>query len=87
MSGQPSAEHLPVSSRVPLDLSRLSPREAEIVLRLLAGDRVPLIAESLYLAPGTVRNHLSSVFGKFGVTSQQELIVLLRTPTRGVSLR
>jgi DNA-binding CsgD family transcriptional regulator len=78
MSGHPPADQPPTSPRAPLDLSRLSPREVEIVLRLLAGDRVPLIAASLYLAPSTVRNHLSAVFRKFGVNSQQQLIVLLR---------
>lgn len=84
MSGEASAGQLPASPEAPLlDLTRLSPREGEIVLRLLAGDRVPLIANSLYLAPGTVRNHLSSVFQKFGVNSQQELILLLRAQVSG----
>lgn len=87
MSGQPSTE----PSHASLDLSRLSARELEIVQRLLAGDRVPRIADSLYLARSTVRNHLSSAFGKFGVNSQQELIVLLRTEPnagyRGVEMR
>jgi DNA-binding CsgD family transcriptional regulator/PAS domain-containing protein len=59
-------------------LSRLSAREADIVTRLYAGDRVPAIAAALFLAPGTVRNHLSSVFAKLGVTSQQQLIDFLR---------
>jgi DNA-binding CsgD family transcriptional regulator len=80
MSGQPPVDQPPTSPRAPLDLSRLSPREEQIVLRLLAGDRVQLIAASLCLAPSTVRNHLSSVFRKFGVSSQQQLIVLLRAP-------
>ena len=79
MSGQLPAVPAPTSPPAPPDLSRLSPREQEIALRLLAGDRVPRIAESLYLAPSTVRNHLSSAFRKFGVNSQQELIVELRT--------
>jgi DNA-binding CsgD family transcriptional regulator len=56
----------------------LSMRELEIVTRLLAGDRVPTIAQSLFLSPSTVRNHLSAVFGKLRVHSQQELINLLR---------
>jgi DNA-binding CsgD family transcriptional regulator len=56
----------------------LSSRELEIVGRLLAGDRVPAIATSLFLSQSTVRNHLSAVFRKFGVSSQQELIDLLR---------
>jgi DNA-binding CsgD family transcriptional regulator len=75
MSGQASTD----PSHASLDLSRLSARELEIVQRLLAGDRVPRIADSMYLARSTVRNHLSSVFRKFGVNSQQQLIVLLRT--------
>jgi len=64
--------------RSDIDLGRLSSRELEIVTRLLAGDRVSSIAKLLFLSEGTVRNHLSSVFGKLGVRSQQELIDLLR---------
>lgn len=59
-------------------LSRLSSRESIIVSRLLAGDRVPAIARDLFLAQSTVRNHLSSVFAKLRVGSQQELLDLLR---------
>jgi DNA-binding NarL/FixJ family response regulator len=62
----------------PAALSRLSTREREIVTLLLAGDRVPAIAESLHLAQSTIRNHLASVFRKLRVSSQQELISLLR---------
>lgn len=61
-----------------VDLRRLSSRELEIVTRLMAGDRVPSIAKQLFLSEGTIRNHLSSVFGKLGVGTQQELIELLR---------
>ncbi|MGZ4591058.1 MAG: helix-turn-helix transcriptional regulator [Actinomycetes bacterium] len=56
----------------------LSSRELDIVGRLLAGDRVPAIARALFLSQSTVRNHLSAVFRKFGVSSQQELINVLR---------
>ncbi len=59
-------------------LSELSSRELEIVTMLLAGDRVPAIARKLFIAQSTVRNHLSSVFGKLNVGSQQELIDSLR---------
>jgi DNA-binding CsgD family transcriptional regulator len=59
-------------------LPELTSRELQIVNRLLAGDRVPAISRQLYLAQSTVRNHLSAVFAKLGVRSQQELIVLLR---------
>lgn len=67
----------PVLSAVP-GLSGLTNRELDIVARLLAGDRVPVIAERLFLSQSTVRNHLSSAFAKLGVESQQEVIDLLR---------
>jgi DNA-binding CsgD family transcriptional regulator len=69
-----------MAATLPTDaaLGRLSSRELEITLRLLQGDRVPAIARALFLSPSTVRNHLSSVFRKLGVGSQQGLIHLLR---------
>ena len=56
------------------DLSSLSVREGEVLRNLLAGQRVPTIARSLYLSPHTVRNHLKSIFRKIGVRSQTELL-------------
>ncbi|TFV83345.1 LuxR family transcriptional regulator [Blastococcus sp. CT_GayMR20] len=69
-----------MAAELPADrgLDRLSGRELEIVVRLMHGDRVRAIAESLFLSPSTVRNHLSAVFRKMRVGSQQELIHLLR---------
>jgi DNA-binding CsgD family transcriptional regulator len=58
-------------------LAKLSSRELEIVTELLNGSRVPAIARKLFLAQGTVRNHLSSAYRKLGVASQQDLIDLL----------
>ena len=63
--------------RVPA-LSGLSSRELEIVRRLVVGDRVPMIAQQLFLSESTVRNHLTSVYRKLGVRSQQQLLSLLR---------
>ena len=62
----------------PIGAERLSSRESEIVARLVSGDRVPAIARALFLSQSTIRNHLSSAFGKLGVTSQQELVDLYR---------
>ena len=58
-------------------LSELSSRELEVVARLFGGQRVPAIAKALFVSQSTVRNHLSSVFRKLNVRSQQELIDLL----------
>jgi DNA-binding CsgD family transcriptional regulator len=58
-------------------LRTLSPRQWEILRRLLNGERVPTIASALFLSPSTVRNHLSAIFGRFGVHSQAELLARL----------
>jgi PAS domain S-box-containing protein len=56
----------------------LSPRQWEVVSRLVRGERVATIAAEMYLSPSTVRNHLSAIFHKVGVHSQQELLALWR---------
>ena len=67
----------PTALRAP-ELSTLTPREHEIVLRLAFGDRVRTIAEDLHLSQSTIRNHLTTVFRKFNVSSQTELLARLR---------
>ena len=67
----------PTGLQVP-ELSTLTAREYEIVLRLASGDRVRTIADELHLSQSTVRNHLTSVFRKFNVSSQGELLTQLR---------
>lgn len=54
-------------------LAVLTPREREVLVRLLGGDRVRTIARALYLSESTVRGHLSAAFRKLGVRSQIEL--------------
>lgn len=74
MTDRPRADnHQP---HQPTKCCTLSDREAEIVRLLTAGYRVPQIAGRLYLSSSTVRNHLSSMFRKLGVNSQQALILL-----------
>jgi DNA-binding CsgD family transcriptional regulator len=59
-------------------LARLTPKRQEIVRRLRAGERVPGIARDTYVSQSTIRNHLSAIFREFGVTSQEELLALMR---------
>jgi DNA-binding CsgD family transcriptional regulator len=61
-------------------LDALSPRQREVVDRLLRGERMPAIAAAMYLSQSTVRNHLSKVIKQFGVGSQAELLATLRSP-------
>jgi len=71
-----AADSLDKAQRVGTE--KLSTRELEIVARLVSGDRVPAIAQALFLSQATIRNHLSNAFRKLGVVSQQELIDLYR---------
>lgn len=59
-------------------LAEISPRQREILVRILEGQRVPTIARDLFLSASTVRNHLTFIFRRFGVHSQAELIEVLR---------
>lgn len=68
---------LPAPSDFP-PLRELTTRQWEILSRLLQGQRVPTIANELFLTPSTVRNHLASIFRRFGVHSQPELLALLQ---------
>ena len=68
----------PTLTRDASGLNELSPREVEIVNRMLRGERVAMIARALSLSASTVRNHLSSVYRKLGIHSQTELIEVLK---------
>ncbi len=67
---------LPVLKALSLEHD-LSVRQTEIVTRLIAGERVPEIARSMYVSPSPVRNHLVAIYRKFGVHSQTELLAVL----------
>jgi len=72
---------LSVAPRVPGDLdvlSELSPRQHEVLQRLVSGQRTPVIARDLFLSQNTVRNHLSAIFRRFGVHSQSQLLERLQ---------
>ncbi|MFC0628966.1 response regulator [Kribbella deserti] len=58
--------------------SRLSSREWEVMELLSQGLTTEAVAERLFLAPTTVRVHVSSVLRKLRVTDRQAAIDLLR---------
>jgi DNA-binding CsgD family transcriptional regulator/PAS domain-containing protein len=61
------------------EIGELTTRQWEILSLLLQGQRVSTIAQSLFVSQSTVRNHLATIFKKFGVHSQAELLEKLRT--------
>jgi DNA-binding NarL/FixJ family response regulator len=56
-------------------LRRLSRRERQIMEMLAAGLRVRDVAHQMFLTEKTVRNYLSSIYGKLNVHSQSEAIL------------
>lgn len=55
----------------------LSPAEAKLARRLVAGDTIEQSADALGVRPSTARTQLRSVFAKTGVDRQSGLILLL----------
>jgi DNA-binding NarL/FixJ family response regulator len=56
----------------------LSERERQVLQQLAAGKSNKEIAAALKLAEGTVKNHLSNIFGKLGVLDRTQAALLAR---------
>jgi predicted ATPase/DNA-binding CsgD family transcriptional regulator len=54
----------------------LTPTEVEVVRQAAAGLTNPQIAERLFIAPATVKTHLSHVYAKLGVRNRSQLATL-----------
>jgi DNA-binding NarL/FixJ family response regulator len=62
------------TGREPARLPGLSARETEI-LRLIAQGRTnPQIARDLVLSPKTIRNHITNIFAKLGVSDREQAL-------------
>ena len=71
------------SQEPPNPFPDLSQRESEILQLIAAGRSNPDIATQLHLSPKTVRNHISSIFGKLHVSGRSEAIVKAREAGMG----
>lgn len=56
---------------------KLSPREAEVLAIAAQGRNAKAIAEKLFITESTTKTHMSNIYRKAGVHSQQELLKLL----------
>lgn len=59
-------------------LTGLSLRERQIALLLIEGGCAKSISRALAISPGTVRNHIKTVYRKLGIHSQVELMAAAR---------
>jgi DNA-binding NarL/FixJ family response regulator len=60
------------------DLAQLTEREREILTLLARGASNREISETLYIASGTVKNHLSNILGKLGVRDRTQAALKAR---------
>jgi len=56
-------------------IASLSPREREVITLISHGMKNKAIGEQLFISEITVRHHLTSIFGKLGVSTRLELII------------
>ena len=55
----------------------LTPREKEIFNLLIENNTTKEISNKLNISEKTVRNHISNVIGKLGVSSRSQAIIIL----------
>ncbi|HAT45550.1 MAG TPA: DNA-binding response regulator [Ktedonobacter sp.] len=60
------------------DVAQLTEREREILALLARGASNREISETLYIADGTVKNHLSNILGKLGVRDRTQAALKAR---------
>ena len=59
------------------DRFELTPRERDVLFLLVQNYRAPYIAEKLVVSQSTVKTHMRNLYGKLGVHSQAELLLLI----------
>jgi len=78
-----SRDHIPAvidglrrpNARPPLPVETLTPREIDVIVAVADGATNRAIAEQLGLSDQTVKNHLSHIYDKVGVSSRLELAI------------
>jgi DNA-binding CsgD family transcriptional regulator len=59
-----------------IKLLRLTPRERVVLARAAAGETNTVIAQALFVSPGTVRKHLEHIYDKLDVRTRTEAAAL-----------
>ncbi len=62
----------------PTSDARLTPREREIVTMLCSGYSNARIAQTLVIAPGTVKRHVHNILGKVRARNRAEVVTVMQ---------
>ena len=74
-AGGERGDHAAAAVALAVERHGLSPREADVLKLLVAGDSTAQIQDRLCIAPGTFNYHMRNIYAKLGVHSRQELLV------------
>jgi two-component system, NarL family, response regulator DesR len=77
---------VPGGHRGEVAVQPLTTRERQTLALMITGLTNAQIAGELYLAESTVKSHLSSAFGKLGVSSRYEAATVILDPDKGRAL-
>jgi LuxR family maltose regulon positive regulatory protein len=61
-----------------LHVDPLTPREHEVLQWVEAGMSTQEIAAALIITPGTVKKHISTIFGKLGVNRRTQAVAVAK---------
>ncbi len=74
---EPRDANLSETCKAVTERYKLSPRESEVLTYLVRGRNAKHIAEKLFISESTTKTHISNIYRKLGIHSQQELLDLL----------
>ena len=77
-SADPAAHDIATAASLTAKQFGLSPREADVLELLIAGESSSQIQDTLCIAPGTFNYHIRNIYAKLGVHSRQELLIFVR---------
>jgi LuxR family maltose regulon positive regulatory protein len=77
-AGEPAVTHTPLHTGSPAMVEPLSKRELEVLQLIVAGATNAEIAQELYIALNTTKNHVKNIYGKLAVHSRAQAIARSR---------
>ncbi len=73
---EPSMTNSVPSVELPSKLTKLTARERQILRMMAEGASNKEIANTLYLSSGTVRNHVTNILGRLGVSNRTQAVII-----------
>ncbi len=76
MMANPSQAQAPAVPELPPEIEQLTPREREVLQLIAQGYSNREIAETLYIAERTVKNHVNKILGQLGVRDRTQAAIM-----------